>query len=66
MRHNRFIVSPEFVSREDPVQLTVSPVNIILKDGEGMWMQQVVASGKNLRTEERDVVAYGNQIHYMQ
>lgn len=61
MRHNRFIVSPELVSREDSVQLAVSPVNIILKDGEGMWMQQVVTSGKNLRTGERDVSAYGNK-----
>ncbi|KAK4328456.1 hypothetical protein Pmani_001132 [Petrolisthes manimaculis] len=58
VRHNCFTVSPEFVSREDPIQLTVSPVNIVLKDGEGMWIQQVVAPSKNLRPEERLLMPY--------
>ncbi len=50
MIHNGLVLPTKLVTAQNSIELTVGPVDGVLKDCEGVGMEEVVTSGKDLTT----------------
>jgi hypothetical protein len=63
MRKDRLILAGEFVGSQNTVELTISPVNGIFKNGQGMRMEQVVTSRQDLTSSSAVIITVIDVIH---
>ena len=62
MTDHGLVLPLELASLKNPVELSVSPVDLVLKDGEGVWVEQVVVLGYHLLPSTPVIVAEVDEI----